>query len=725
MRHGVRWDDWHDPLPLETQIKMEDEAMSEWLVATDRFLTPYTPTFVADGYIGVVGDWLGLGRGDCQIADVYNRSSNPADTVRARLPAFSALDLHNGLRWLGGLEKNTTLVQSYGQELDLRTATLSTRFRWHDGDHDIDITSNMFVCRHQRGLVVQQFALTPHFDGPLELHAFVDERRGDLLIEQREYVELEARSEETKSFGDDMVRSWVLTVTPTQRDRTLAIATSLRFSGPGAAVQLLRADKTEQSGVLLRFEAQAGASYTLTRVVAVGEEQADAALARSRAALTSGYAALHTGHVSAWEELWQGAILIDGDDTIQHVVLMAQYGLLSSMRAGSGWSISPMGLSSRGYGGHIFWDADTWMFPGLLLSHPELAQGCVEYRCERLDGARAKARQYGYQGAMFPWEGDDLGVETTPDWAPCGRYEQHVTACVALAAWQWYQATKDADWLRQRGWPLLRDCADFWASRVTPTPDPANDDPALRYHILDVQPPDEYVLHVDDSAWTNASAARCMQRAMQAAALLGETALPVWGHVAERLHIPFDEERRIVLEYAGYTDDVIKQADVVLLTFPLEWPLPEDVVRNNARFYAERVDAAHGPAMTYAIHAILAAAEGDQEQLGRYLHLSYAQNLRPPFYSFSETPDQDYCTFVTGAGGLLQALIFGCCGARLNDDGLHFPHAALLPQGWRRLSVRLRCRGQHYHVEVTPEGRTVRATGSGGADNECDSRLQM
>jgi protein-glucosylgalactosylhydroxylysine glucosidase len=174
------------------------------------------------------------------------------------------------------------------------------------------------------------------------------------------------------------------------------------------------------------------------------------------------------------------------------------------------------------------------------------------------------------------------------------------------------------------------------------------------------------------------------------------------------MYLPFDRERQMVLEYEGYTDAVIKQADVVLLTFPLEWPLPAEVVANNVRFYAGKVDTDHGPAMTYAIHAILAAAEGDQASLDSYLRLSYDQNLRPPFLSFSETPDQEYCTFVTGAGGLIQALVFGCCGARLTDAGLTFPHAPLLPTGWRRLSLRLRCRGQHYHVEVTPSGREVR-----------------
>lgn len=38
--------------------------------------------------------------------------------------------------------------------------------------------------------------------------------------------------------------------------------------------------------------------------------------------------------------------------------------------------------------------------------HPKLARGIIQYRLERLDGAREKAKSYqkGYRGTMFPWE---------------------------------------------------------------------------------------------------------------------------------------------------------------------------------------------------------------------------------------------------------------------------------------------------------------------------------
>ena len=49
------------------------------------------------------------------------------------------------------------------------------------------------------------------------------------------------------------------------------------------------------------------------------------------------------------------------------------YHLYSFTREGTSFSLSPMGLSGLGYNGHVFWDADLWMFPPLLVLHPEMA----------------------------------------------------------------------------------------------------------------------------------------------------------------------------------------------------------------------------------------------------------------------------------------------------------------------------------------------------------------
>lgn len=40
---------------------------------------------------------------------------------------------------------------------------------------------------------------------------------------------------------------------------------------------------------------------------------------------------------------------------------------------------------------------DTWMFPNILLFHPEAARAILEYRIRTLEGALRNAREQGYE----------------------------------------------------------------------------------------------------------------------------------------------------------------------------------------------------------------------------------------------------------------------------------------------------------------------------------------
>ena len=121
-----------------------------------------------------------------------------------------------------------------------------------------------------------------------------------------------------------------------------------------------------------------------------------------------------------------------------------------------------MGLSTAGYHGHIFWDADTFMFPVLMALHPEMAKSLVMFRYRTLDAARRNAKRNGRLGAMYPWEAGPDGAETTPRFAYQNALsENHVNADVALAAWQYFLATGDRAWLETYGYPIIHDTADF------------------------------------------------------------------------------------------------------------------------------------------------------------------------------------------------------------------------------------------------------------------------
>ena len=120
----------------------------------------------------------------------------------------------------------------------------------------------------------------------------------------------------------------------------------------------------------------------------------------------------------------------------------------------------------------------------------------------------------GFKGAMYPWESAETGVEETPVWALSGPFEHHITACVAIAAWNYYCVTQDKNWLREKGWPILSATADFWASRVE------RNGPG-KYDIKNVVAADEWAENVDNNAFTNAAAKANLQFATEAAKLLG------------------------------------------------------------------------------------------------------------------------------------------------------------------------------------------------------------
>ena len=127
-----------------------------------------------------------------------------------------------------------------------------------------------------------------------------------------------------------------------------------------------------------------------------------------------GIPSIMEAHKRHWADLWQGDIIIEGDDEAQKTIRFALFNLYAYCRAGSDLSISPMGLYSQGYNGHIFWDSEIWMFPPMLFLNQGIAESMINYRINRLAAAERKADAYGYKGAMFPWESDDFGEESTP-----------------------------------------------------------------------------------------------------------------------------------------------------------------------------------------------------------------------------------------------------------------------------------------------------------------------
>jgi trehalose/maltose hydrolase-like predicted phosphorylase len=99
---------------------------------------------------------------------------------------------------------------------------------------------------------------------------------------------------------------------------------------------------------------------------------------------------------------------------------------------------------------------------------------------------------------------------------PQGKDEIHVNSDIALAQWQYYLATGDTAWLKDRAWPVLKNIAQYWTTRAMSTGSGS-------YDVTGVMGPDEYHDGVSTSVTMNAGAQASLRIATQAAALVGAT----------------------------------------------------------------------------------------------------------------------------------------------------------------------------------------------------------
>jgi len=383
-------------------------------------------------------------------------------------------------------------------------------------------------------------------------------------------------------------------------------------------------------------------------------------------------------HHKAWEELWKSDITIEGDQQAQQDIHSMLYHLYSFTREGTSLSPSPMGLSGLGYNGHVFWDTELWMYPAMLVLHPELAQSMIEYRFQRLDAAKRNAFSKGYKGAMYPWESADSGVEETPVWALSGPFEHHITACIGIAAWNYYCVTQDKNWLKEKGWPILSSTADFWASRVE------RNGPG-EYDIKNVVAPDEWAENVDNDAFTNAAAKANLQFANEAAKVLGIAPTADWMNVAGNIPI-LKLPDGVTREHATYNGEGIKQADVNLLAFPLKEITDPEIIRKDLEYYETRVPNEGTPAMTQAVFTTLYARLGNADKAYHWFKDAYLPNLNPPFRVIAETKGGTNPYFATGAGGILQSVLMGFGGIEITSKGL-IQIKSVLPKHWKSLTI--------------------------------------
>jgi trehalose/maltose hydrolase-like predicted phosphorylase len=586
-------------------------------------------------------------------------------------------------------------ISDYDQTLDFATGTINTSAVWRSPAGRVSrVEYSAFVDQSVDRRAVVSVRVTPEWEGVLEVRDVIDSRAAT-------YV---GRADVTQDVSAGLMTSRVVLA---GTEDEVGVTSALRGVGVRAAadVSTLPAGSV---GQVLKAQVSPGRVFEFAKFVGISSSQDGAApgtdsQAVAREAAATGVEKIRSSNDARWADRWRGDIVVNGDERLQEQIRASRFYLLSSASETRPWSLSPAGLSSGNYGGHVFWDTETWMWPSLVAQDPEIAREILRYRSLRLEDGRVLASKGGNEGVRFPWEGAGDGREHTPaDFSLFGDTEQHITADVALAFWQYYLATGDREWLKNDGWPVIEGAAKFWASRAELGPDG-------KFHIRGVTPPDEFAGPQDDSAYTNTAAATVLRFASEAAEAVGGVADSRWADIAGAMFVPHDSGLGITPEYQGYAGQDIKQADVVMLTYP--WgPLQDPVLTEaNLDFYSGRI-AGNGPSMTDAIQSVVAADLGLACRAFDFTRESVDPFMRPPFSQFSEEREGGAFTFTTGAGGFLQEFYYGYTGLRFTTSGVRLN--PILPTGLDGLTLTgLHSGATSFDVEVGPYDTRVSVTG--------------
>ncbi len=649
-------------------LQAQNYSQSPWHIeAFNINSNNYYGITVANGMVGMVSSPDPLKVNEVILNGVYDYYQR--GRVSNILKTFSHMNMHLEV---DKHRISSKTISNYKQTLDMKKATLITTF---------DVGKKVSVKQEMMSLRNLPFSAM----GIVEIKAHTD-----VEIVPINYIEAPNHLSDVRNLYSEIDRPHVLielmsSVAFSPGKKKVATSTSFIFPEKHGHQPKVIHEDWDYNMHLMKFKKKlkAGETYRFALVGSTmssvhNNDPHNEAERLTIFAKLEGIQRLERAHVNAWEKLWKSDIVIEGDLKSQRAVRSAMYHLYSFARKGTAYSLSPMGLSGLGYNGHVFWDTELWMYPSLLALQPDIAKSLLEYRFERLEAARQNAFAHGYDGVMFPWESAEDGSEDTPVWALTGPFQQHITATVGWAFWKYFEVTQDQDWLATRGYPVLKEVADFWASRVERKG-------KGRYEINNVIGANEWEENIDNNAFTNGMVKTVLEYASLAAEKLGKQPNTDWRHVAKNIPIlKFPDGT--TKENETYNGVTIKQADVNLLSYPLKVVTKKNAILKDLAYYEPRLSA-DGPAMGSAILSVLYARMGKTEKAYELFVKSYLPNELPPFGVLAETAGGTNPYFATGAGGMLQAVLFGIGGLDITEKGI-VELKTDLPKQWESLTLK-------------------------------------
>ncbi len=681
-------------------------------------------------------------------------------------------------------------ILSYRQELDLKRGVLLREVRFRDKQgRQTRLTNRRLVHMGNPHLAAIETTLTAeNWSGQTEFRSALDGRVVNAGVER--YKNLNSKHlkpVETGAIGEDSI---YLKVQTTQSEIRMAQAARTQVFQDGDPVEVERRTIRETGYIAQQFSVnlREGIEISIEKVVTVFTSRDFAVSecglqARDTLSRAGRFPDLLESHTLAWEHLWRRFDIEAEQASGPRTAMILHLHLFHLLQSASMHTIDlDVGIPARGwhgeaYRGHVFWD-ELFIFPLLNLRVPEITRALLLYRYQRLDEARAGARKAGYRGAMYPWQSGSTGREETQQmhlnprsgrWIDDNSHRQrHVNAAIVYNIWQYYQTTRNMEFLVLHGAEMILEIARFWASIATYNAD------RDRYEILGVMGPDEYhdgylngeSKGLNNNAYTNIMAVWVICRALETLDLLRrvrrarfwelwekldltQEEIDHWQELSRKMRIVFHEDG-IISQFEGYEqleefdwegyrkkygdihrlDRILeaegdapnrykasKQADVLMLFYlfsseelgqlfeQLGYPFEYETIPKNIEYYMKRTS--HGSTLSRVVHSWV-LARSDRARSWQLFNEALESDIAD--IQHGTTAEGIHLGAMAGSVDLMQRAF---TGLETRGDVLRFNPS--LPEELKRLCLQIHYRRHLMELEISHTEVKIRTvTGSPG-----------
>lgn len=578
---------------------------------------------------------------------------------------------------------DNTKILEFSNELDIKSGVLVRKLKFRDPEgNESSLISRRFVSMHNHHVAGIEWTLIPeNWSGNVQVYSGIDgdirnnnvERYSALNNEHINVISTESRHGNITCLRAETNQSHI--------DMAIAARTEIFINEMKKDVDA-KVDNHQYSITnVLSFSINKLQPVRIEKVVTIYTSKDTAINEPVYQALTSirrlpEINELISSHAMIWDNIWKRCdtqIQLKEQCEDQKILRLHTFHIMQTVSDHT--TEMDIGVPSRGwhgeaYRGHIFWD-EMYIMPFLNLHQPHIAKAMLMYRYRRIDEARHAAKKEGYEGAMFPWQSGSDGREESQkihlnpksgNWIPDNSHRQrHINITIAYNVWQYYQATKDMEFLTYYGSEMILSIAQFWASIAE------FNRQTSRYEIHGVMGPDEYHTKYPDSeglglnnnAYTNFMAVWVIKRALDLIEMfderqkkplfrktgIKEESIEKWKEMVQKMYIPFHGDTIIsqfddydkleefpwekyrskygevmrldrILESEGDTPNrykASKQADVLMIFYLLS---PNEVMKifkqldysftiadieKNIRYYQERTS--HGSTLSKLVHS--------------------------------------------------------------------------------------------------------------------------